>query len=113
MPEVTSAVPRYLCPRGGDRIEHADEVWKDVRPLGAVDGGCATVLLSELSGDRVSGLQQELPVSKTLARVGWAELIDILDGVLGQLVDALWIAAQGRAIGHMARDATISHHASN
>jgi len=36
-------------------------------------------------------------------------LIDILDRMLGQLVDALWIAAQGRAIGHMARDAAIGH----
>jgi hypothetical protein len=81
--------------KGGDRIEHADEVGKDVRVLGAVDGGCTAVLLSKLCGGCISILQQEPPVSKNLARVGWTELIDILDRMLGQLVDALWVAAQG------------------
>jgi hypothetical protein len=94
---------------GGDGIEHADEVGKNVRVLGAVDGGCTAVPLSKLCGDCISSLQQEPPVSKNLARVGWTELIDILDRMLGQLVDAVWVAAQGRAIGHMARDAAIGH----
>nr|WP_245315176.1 hypothetical protein [Bradyrhizobium yuanmingense] len=40
-------------------------------------------------------------------------MIDILDGVLGQPVDALWVAAQGRAVRHMARDPAIGHDAGN
>lgn len=35
--------------------------------LGAVDGDCAAVLLSELGGDGVARLQQELAVPTNLA----------------------------------------------
>ena len=81
--------------------------------LGAVDCDCAAVPLSELGGDSVARRQQELAMSNNVARGRWAKVINILGSVFGPLVDALWVAAQGRAVRHMARDPAIGHDTGN
>ena len=81
--------------------------------LGAVDGDCAAVPLSELDGDSVARRQQELAMSNNVARGRWAKVINILGSVFGPLVDALRIAAEGRAVRHMARFPAIGHDTGN
>ena len=52
-------------------------------------------------------------MSNNVARVRRAQLINTLGSVFGPLVDALWVAAQGRAVRHMARDPAIGHDTGN
>ena len=52
-------------------------------------------------------------MSNNVARGRWATIINILGSVFGPLVDALWIAAEGRAVRHMARFPAIGRDTGN